>query len=151
MMEENWNTASLRIGSKTMSAAQITDIMGVKPTQSYEKGTPLSSRNPKSAVRDETLWIKESGLDSSVGLNTHIASLISLIENKVDIFKELLPNCHIEIFCGFASQSGQGGFVLDAALLKRLTLIPLDITLDLYPSVGDKSESNSQPVESKQS
>ncbi|MBD2776294.1 DUF4279 domain-containing protein [Iningainema tapete] len=60
MMDEKWNSASLRIGSKTMSTAQITDIIEVQPTESYEKGTPLSRRNSKSAVRHETLWIKES-------------------------------------------------------------------------------------------
>lgn len=149
MMDENWSTASLRIGSKTMSIGEITDIMGVKPTESYEKGTPLSRRNPKSAVRQESLWIKESGLDSSEPINTHISSLISLIENKVDLFKQLIPNCHIQIFCGFSSESGQGGFVLDAGLLKRLTLIPLDMTLDLYPPSHDRPESYTLSVQSQ--
>jgi len=149
MTDKNWNSASLRIGSKIMSAAEITDLLGIKPTESYEKGTPLSSRNPKSSVRHESLWIKESSLDSSKPLNTHIASLILPIESQVDLFKQLIPSCHIELFCGFSSESGQGGFVLDAALLKRLTLIPLDITLDLYPQSYDKSESYTLSAESQ--
>lgn len=133
MTDNKWNSATLRISSNTISAAEITVILGVKPTNSYEKGTPVSSRNPKSLLRQESVWLLESGLDNSEPLDTHIAKLISLVEGKFDLFKELIPVCHIDIFCGFSSENGQGGFVLDAGLLKRLTAIPVDIVFDLYP------------------
>lgn len=148
MSDEKWSRASLRISSNTMSAAEITHTLGLKPTSSYEKGTPLSKRNPKSAVRQQSVWILESGLDSSQPLAQHIACLVALVEEKIDVLKKLLPICDIDIFCGFSSESGQGGFVLNAALLKRITAIPIDIVLDLYPPANDEPESDSQFVES---
>jgi hypothetical protein len=90
--------------------------------------------NPNRKIRQESSWILESGLDESEPLNLHINKLLLSIESKVERFKELMSVCDIEIFCGFSSENGQGGFVLDAELLKRMSIIPLDLVLDLYPA-----------------
>lgn len=121
MTNKKWHSASLRIVSLTMSPAEITKTLGIEPTRAYAIGTPVK-------------WILESGLDESEPLNLHINKLLLLIESKVERFKELISVCDIEIFCGFSSENGQGGFVLDAELLKRLNIIPLDLVLDLYPA-----------------
>jgi len=133
-MDQKWNSASLRIVSKTITPAVITKTLGIEPTCAYAIKTPVNPRNPSGKIRQESSWILESGLDESEPLKLHISELLLLIESKVERFKELMSVCDIEIFCGFSSENGQGGFVLDAALLKRIGLIPLDLVLDLYPS-----------------
>ena len=37
-----------------------------------------------------------------------------------------------DVFCGFSSTSGQGGFCLDPNLMARLVALNLPLTLDLY-------------------
>ncbi|MGK7899881.1 MAG: DUF4279 domain-containing protein [Hormoscilla sp.] len=120
-IDQKWDSASLRIVSKTITPAGITKTLGIEPTRAYAIGTPVK-------------WILESGLDESEPLNLHINQLLLLIESKVERFKKLMSVCDIEIFCGFSSENGQGGFVLDAGLIKRMGIIPLDLVLDLYPA-----------------
>lgn len=134
MNNESRNSACLRISSKTLSAAEITNILKREPTRAYDKGTPFSSRNPKSRIRKESVWLLESGLESSESLDVHIEKLVLFVEENTDLLKNLLPISYIDIFCGFFSESGQGGFFLDSALLKRLTVLPIDIGFDLHTS-----------------
>lgn len=136
--EEKWNSAALRISSKTKGVAEISRMLNVKPTSSSDKGTLTSPRNPHSRIREESVWILDSGLADSQPLDAHIAKLISHVEQNITVLKELLVECEIDMWCAFASNNGQGGFLLDAKLLKRLTVIPVDIIVSLYPSERGK-------------
>jgi len=112
-IDQKWNSASLRIVSKTITPAGITKTLGIEPTCVYAIGIPVHKSNPSSKIaqrcearsnlRQESSWILESGLDESEPLNLHISKLLLLIESKVERFKELLSVCDIEIFCGFSS------------------------------------------------
>ncbi len=136
-MDDKWNAASIRIFSRSMSPQEISEALNSEPTHSHKKGDPVSKRNPEGAKRNENLWVLESGIDSSEPLDGHIEKLVEIIERKLDAFKILLQKCEIDIFCGFSSENGQGGFVITSDLMKRLTIIPIDIVLDLYPHECD--------------
>lgn len=142
MIHQNRYSASLRISSKTLNVADITTILGMEPTRTHEKGEPFSSRNSRSRLRQESLWLLESGLDSSAPLDAHIEKLAASIEEKAVLLKNLIPICYMDIFCGVFSESGQGGFVFNSVILKKLTAIPIEIVFDLYlssPSEEDES------------
>ena len=130
---EKWSAGSLIIISGSLTPAEISNALVTQPTQAFERGSSLSPGNRQSGTRDAHVWILESGLDSSEPLEAHVTRLIEFLEAKQDKLKELVPSCQFQIFCGFSSEIGQGGFVLDAALLRRLTVLPLDLVLDLYP------------------
>lgn len=139
-MSEKWNSASICIASDSMTPQEIGNFLGLKETRSYEKGEPISRRNPGGPKRTENIWSLKSGVDESISLEFHLEKLAKLIEMKKDKFSFLLSKCQIEIFCGFSSDSGQGGFVLKSDLLKKLTKIPIDIVLDLYPPEADDDD-----------
>lgn len=141
IIHQNRYSASLRISSKTLNVADITKILGMQPTRTHEKGEPFSSRNP-SRLRQESLWLLESGLDSSEPLDAHMEKLADFIQEKAVLLKYLIPICYMDIFCGVFSESGQGGFVFNPVILKKLTAIPIEIVFDLYlssPSEEDES------------
>ncbi|MCP4352356.1 MAG: DUF4279 domain-containing protein [Desulfobacterales bacterium] len=133
MEDEKWSSASLHIISQSVSTKEITGILNTEATSSHEKGSLIQTASPGKSRYQETLWILESDLDYSEPLEIHIMKLVSFIEQKTDAFRKLLHNCDVELFCGFSSGNGQGGVVLGAELLKRLTTIPIDFILDLYP------------------
>lgn len=135
---EKWSRASLRITSQSKSAAEITKLLRTEPSEAYEKGASLSRTNPQSPARQESLWVLESGLHESQPLEAHITKLLSFIERNLSVLKDLLLDCEIDLFCGFSSSNGQGGFVLTSDLLKRITVLPIDIVLDLYPPEKDE-------------
>jgi hypothetical protein len=129
---EKWTTASLCIYSETISPEEITARMGVPASRSHQKGQPVSSRTP-SVLRRESNWILVSPLEDTQDLASHLRWLADIIEPRIEVLRALLPKCKIKLFCGFSSDSGQGGTVLDSALLARLGKLPMDLTLDLYP------------------
>jgi Domain of unknown function (DUF4279) len=131
---KKWATASLRIFSEARTVSEITDVLGIAPSRSYMKGDPVSSARPP-VVRSQSAWIYESGPGRSPDLATHLNFLVDFIEPRLEVLKMLLATCRVDLFCGFASESGQGGTTLDNVLLARLGRLPFDLTIDLYPPV----------------
>ncbi len=142
--QEKWSSASLRIRSSSITAREITIKLGIIPTRSCEKGTPLSKRHPSGPKRQECLWVLDSGLDDLQALESHIKVLISVLERKREILQELSKVCDIDFFCGFSFKTGQGSIVLEASLLRKLAEYPVDIVFDLYGSYEDNEEERRQ-------
>jgi Domain of unknown function (DUF4279) len=124
------HSAGLRIFSKTLSVSEITAHLQAEPSRSFEKGTLVSPRNPKSTRREFTLWILSSNVEPEEIFHTHIESLLTFIENKIDKLEQLLTTCEIDIFCGLFAEDSGSIFYLDSKLLKRLTAIPIDLIID---------------------
>jgi Domain of unknown function (DUF4279) len=127
------SSASLRIISTKLSIEDISKAMGFEPDKSFVMGTNAVLNNPKTYIRKENLWIVTSSLDPSEKLEAHIAELVKLIELKISILEDILTTSDIDLFCGFSSMAGQGGFTLSPELLKRLTILPIKLIMDLYP------------------
>jgi hypothetical protein len=130
--DEKWATAALRIHSQNLAADEITTALGSEPTRTAAKGEPMSPRNLKSALFKEHLWLLSSTIAKTKPLQDHISQLLEFIEQKLPVLKELGKNCEMDLFCGYSSGNGQGSFVLEAELLKRITVLPIDIVFDIY-------------------
>jgi hypothetical protein len=115
-------------------ADEITTTLELEPTTSHDKGTPISKRNPNSKLRQHSVWILESGMARTEPLESHIEKLALLLKENESTFIQLSSSCEIDIFCGISSENGQGGFALEASLLKKLTAIPVNLIFDLYIS-----------------
>ena len=131
-LEQAYYRANISIKSKTISALEITETLKTQPTKSYEKGTPISSRNPLSKIREESVWILDSKVLEEKDLNIHIEQLICFVEERIGEFNKLKNTCNIEIFCGFFSDGKNGEVSLSPSLIKRLTIIPIDLVINLY-------------------
>ncbi|MFF3376781.1 DUF4279 domain-containing protein [Streptomyces sp. NPDC002680] len=118
MPDEKWSAGSLRIASRTISADEISEVLGIEPDQAVEQGN---------------VWIRTSGLSNDRWPDEHIAALIRPLDGRHDALRRLAADCEIELFLGFGSESGQGGCVLPAGLLKEIGLLGIDVVLDLYP------------------
>jgi Domain of unknown function (DUF4279) len=125
-------SAALCIYSQTRSVADISALMGTNPSQSIDKGQPVSGRNPQGGKSEESRWILDSTLPETTPLDEHVAALLAIVEKKAAV----LANSDIEIRCAFSSENGQGGFVLKADVSKRLAEQHVDLIVSLY-SLGD--------------
>ncbi|OJJ25949.1 hypothetical protein BI308_08285 [Roseofilum reptotaenium AO1-A] len=112
----------------------------IEPTEVAEKGTLLSKRNPKSKRRDTSFWTLDSQLRGEEPLDLQIENLISLIEVDIDALNKIASDCHFEIYCSyfFEYPNSNGMISFDSNLLKRLTAIPIDIAISLYPAEPDE-------------
>ena len=132
MKDELWNVASLRISSNIISVEEITNIIGLSPTRFHIKGELMSKRNPKSQKHGSNLWILDSGLPDSNDIEKHLNKLGSLIESKLSELQSLEDKCEIDISCGTTFKSGQNTLLLSSEILKKISLLPLDLVFDVY-------------------
>ncbi|MBA3711795.1 MAG: DUF4279 domain-containing protein [Pyrinomonadaceae bacterium] len=127
------SSATLRIHSQKIGIDEITDALKLQPSKTLMMGSKVDPNHPKSYVRPSNLWSLDSGLRPSRPLEEHIAKLVEVIEEKITVLMSMRKSCDMDIFCGFSSMHGQGSFALSHELLKRLTVLPIKIIVDLYP------------------
>jgi Domain of unknown function (DUF4279) len=140
MEDQCRSSVALRISSPTLRCSDITESLAIQPTRCHEKGDPISKRNAQSLVRQESLWILESGLSKSLPIEEHLDQIADLIEQKVNALKSIALQSTVSIFCGFFLKTSQGGFFLSPELLRKLNLLSVEIIFDLYSSHDDSEE-----------
>ncbi|MFC1421543.1 DUF4279 domain-containing protein [Streptacidiphilus cavernicola] len=128
-----WSTGSIRIMSQAISASEISARLGLAAGEECERGTLMSPRNPASARREGSVWVLQSGLADDRDLAEHVRALVGLVDGCREALGHLSNDCDLELFLGFGSENGQGGYVLPADLLADVAGLGLDIVLDLYP------------------
>lgn len=130
---DKWSSCVFRVSSSRLSVAEITRVLNSEPTSAQDKGEPKSKRAPERGVRDFSVWLMESGVGDDKPLNEHLAALLPFIESHAEEIRSLSKDCTVDLVCGFSSGNGQGGFVLEHDVLKKIGEAGLDIVLDLYP------------------
>jgi hypothetical protein len=152
--DDKWWRATLSIFSVTLTPQEISERLGLQPTRTHKQGQPRGFRRKDgstspSVVWKDSAWLLTSPLKPDRNLMEHVRWLLEKIEPKADIIKALSSDCTgIRFFCGFSSGNGQGGFVLEADTLSRISRLGLNIVLDLYPpsdpDISYDSESEQQ-------
>jgi hypothetical protein len=79
-----------------------------------------------------TLWSLYSSLGDERGVTEHLRSLLDLLGPKLDVVRTLSEKYRVDLFCGFSSLSGQGGFTLDGAFLQRIAGLGVPLGVELY-------------------
>jgi Domain of unknown function (DUF4279) len=128
----NATTASLRVSSARLLPTVITEALGRKPTRSGERGSLMSPRNPDSQKREVSFWLLESELPESAELEDHVASLLSIVEERSTQLQQIRGLCDIDICCAFFSKQSQGGFFFSVDLMRRVVAIEADLVFDIY-------------------
>ncbi|MFD8425418.1 DUF4279 domain-containing protein [Streptomyces sp. NPDC059466] len=128
-----WSAGSIRITSRTVTVGEISGRLGIPADQQFERDSLMSPRNPTSARRETSVWLRRSGLPDDSDLTDHVRVLVTLVDGHREELASLSTDCDLELRLGFGSENGQGGCVLPAPLLAEVGALGLDIVLDLYP------------------
>ncbi len=140
MPDTKWSAGSLRITSRTISADEISEALGIDPHDKFEQGSLAIPCNPESFRRESSVWIRRSALGGDRWPEEHAAALIRLLEGRHEALGRLAAVCEVELILGFGSENGQGGCVLPADLLREVGLLGIDVVWDLYlPTLDDVS------------
>ena len=134
MGDSKRTTLDFRISTRHRSVAEISAILCAEPTDSADRGTPYSARTPASPLRDASVWLMGSQLPAESVPEEHFRSLLDFLRAKREALDVLRGDCEMDICCGFASETGQGGFVLAHEMLMEIGQLGLDIEIDLYPA-----------------
>ena len=134
-----WSHASLRIFGEALQPDEVGAALGIEASYVHLKGQRHGRNGP--AWR-ESAWLLQSPLGKEHGLDEHIKWLLERIEDKVDVVRKLCGEYRIDVFCGFSSGCGQGGFTLDSKTLERIAKLGVSLALDLYPPFPSEENEN---------
>jgi len=119
----------LRVFSQSLDPKAIGDLLGFASTSAR----PI---DPESKYRNRREWgywgwSTEDRLDSRDNLE-HLHAILERLDKKAEKLAHLRTlGCCADIFC-FWESSGQGGPYLDVPTLKRLAILELEVSWDLY-------------------
>jgi hypothetical protein len=131
-MSNRRSSAALRVRSAILQPAEITERLGISPSDSVSKDQPISSR-PGSALRGISTWLLKSSRPAEEDLDAHIVDLLDVVLPHRERFLALREQCDVDIFCGyFCSSDSQGSIIFDRSLLTRLAEMDVDVIFDVY-------------------
>nr|WP_071587968.1 DUF4279 domain-containing protein [Pseudofrankia inefficax] len=132
-------TATYRlVGPDGLTAAAVTQRLGLQPTKAFEVCTPVSSRSR--SIRGTSGWLLQSSpqVESGVELETHLHRLLVLLEPLAQPLWDLVDAGYwANWFCFVASEATEHAVELDRRLLSRLLALPGDLWID---SCGDPDD-----------
>jgi hypothetical protein len=122
--------STLRIFGDKISPVEITKILKIKPTRSFQKGEPFSK---KRLVRKTNSWFlcTEKSVKSR-DTRRHIDFILRVVEKKTSAVKLLKrKGCKLDIVSYFVS-IGQGGPMLSPHQMLKLGKLDVGIGWDIY-------------------
>ncbi len=133
MTEEYETYAYFRVLGFEGPYSEITDLLGLEPTEAWKKG----DRDNYLQSKKESVWEYHSPLPKNeIFIDAHILSLINILETKAEQIKQLPNKYDVGINCVGYFTCANPGFHLDSKLLKRCAALNLSIDFDLYCREG---------------
>lgn len=131
-MEEIYNTyAYFWVADFDCAPADITQAIGLKPTNVVLKGEPL--KNGK--LRQRSFWELHSSLPrSEVFQDAHLTNLMSKLLPKVEAITKVGSRYVVGINCVGYYTNVNPGFHMSAELIKQCAQLGVSIDFDLYNS-----------------
>ena len=133
LADEKWSTAALRVFSERLTPEELVAALGIEADDSARMGEPIGRRPGSRSVRRTNAIFVRSGLAGATPLEDHLAALVGKLERVAPAVRALAGRASVDLFCGFSSGNGQGGFTLGPELLARLAALGLEVSFDLYP------------------
>ena len=128
-------TVALRIQSRELIPSQITQELGMSPTQTRAVG----SRRGEDKVWDKGLWELEVFPPNGSrwhSLELGVSSLLEILLPHKQALQEQGQRHEVFVWCGHFTSSFDGGPFLSAGMLKTLGDFGLSLWLDTYCSGG---------------
>jgi hypothetical protein len=122
--------STLRIFSEKLSPTEVTKILKIKPTESFQKGEPL---NKGKLHRKTNGWFFETeNTVKSRDTRRHIDFILQAVGRKGRAIKNLhQKGCQLDIISYFVS-TGQGGPALWPHQMLKLGQLGVEIWWDVY-------------------
>jgi len=131
-------TVSLRISSTALDAAQVTNELGLTPTQTRKAGERRSAHE----IFGKALWELEvfpEGRTDWDSLEAGLTALLKLFVPQTKALQEYRKKHEVFIWCGHFSSSFDGGPHLSAEILRALGEFGLPLWFDAYSALESKS------------
>ena len=126
--------AYFRVAAESLPHAEITQLLGIEPTESWSKGDP-GLYNPS---RPDSGWCLHSPLpQTNTNLWEHIEALLPLLEQRAPAVKALGEKYMTYIACvGWYDETASPGLSLSRDVVASIASLGLGFDADLYCEGG---------------
>jgi hypothetical protein len=114
MGSESWSRVSLRIASDTLTAAEISKVMGLESLAPQGKS-----------------WATDITTDSGAALDDQLEIVKDFLRGKAAVL-ESLDDCIVSLCIGWTPRTPQDGIAIDVELIQLLSRIGCHVLLDTY-------------------
>jgi hypothetical protein len=130
--------ASLRLRGPAFDAGEVTQLLGISPTEAFSAGDPY-----RGGVRRRSLWLLSSRDHlQSTDLRDHLTWLLDRLEPVQEEIAALLGRAimRADFRCVWLSATGEGGPILSSALLGRLAVFGLNFSVSFTDLSGPSEQ-----------
>ena len=121
--------ASLRVFGKKVNLEEISEKLGIKPTETHRRGERLGKTSKMMYPND--IWILDAPVPRESDLEKHLLWLKKkLLPHKKYIW-ELKKKYHVDFFCGYRSNNDQGGFSLSPKCLELFVELGIQLEFSI--------------------
>ena len=130
-MTEKFETYAYFWINGAFTTSEITDIIGLFPTEVHEKGDAKKYRPAK--AWEESWWKFHSPLRrDEIFIDAHISALLELLESKKDVIEKLQSKYETGISCVGYYTDAHPGFHMNEKMIQSLANLKLSVDFDLY-------------------
>ncbi len=131
------STAGLRLFGDSLIPAEITDLLGCKPTMAHCKGDVLPDRRYHRIAKTGS-WILDDDLPGPTEIGEKIVYLLSKVTDDLSVWANLSEKFTVDIFCGLFLDEDNRGFELSVDILKMLSERKITLDFDIYGSGNEE-------------
>ena len=123
---------------------EITQILGITPTRTWQRGTPIPKS--KGGVRKVNGWSLESPLDSTRSPEEQVDAILNKVMPNAERFEKLPPKCELNLSCAiYAYDDSQRVFSFSSEAVKALAAIGAPISIAYYDFTSLPEEKPGKP------
>ena len=135
------HSATLRIHGTDLPFEDIAEVLGVPPSHTHRAG---ERRRPSAPGYHDDAWHYTAPVAGDAELTEHLRCLWRTVEPQVAYLQAL--NATVDVFCGYRSNDGTGGFAVEPDALQIFTAlnVPFGVSVIVDSTLGEQL---SQPTE----
>ena len=129
-------SAALRVTGSDLDPEIVSNMLGLRADQGHRRGDPNIGKSGRIYSHfAEGLWLKKSAVSRSRPLEDHLDDLASKLIDRQGVFEELEKRgWQADIFIGVLGIGGNSVFRISPQTQKRLAVLGLELTFDVYSS-----------------
>ena len=129
-------TLILRFFGDDLDPAELTELLGGGPTQSWVKGETRHSTSGNRVYKTGA-WLFSVPDREPGDLNGQLNELFSKLTDEIETWRALASRFDGNCFCGLFMHEGNEGFDLELKTIKALAARGLRIGFDIYDPIDD--------------
>ncbi len=126
----------LRIMHEDLNPDDVTQLLGVSPTETQRAGDPWLGKKPGRVYKKSGWTLSTEGIFTSRDARHHLDWILERVRGKVSAFTVFHARGYlVDVCCRWDSKSGHGGPTISPPQMRDLADLEVELWFDIY--VGD--------------